>query len=184
MRNRGIIVIALVAILSGYWLAQAGGPPTGPPPGPTMVTLGELSAKLDSLGSALPGGRYTFIGVSSGTTQGNAGWKGMSDLCAADYDPNTFPGVRMCLSVEIMATPPEAWPALADAWVHPTIAATVTTANSLLDISGRMTDIPARLSCAGWAVTDTNYTGIALKSNGGFSAYVCDETLAVACCAQ
>jgi len=150
-----------------------------------MVTLQDLDVKLSALVTAHS--VHRFVGATSATAQGNAGWKGMGDRCQNEFG-GTYSSVRVCFSEEIMRTPSSAWPSLSGAsgfWVHPSfqpLAAGTTGANYGLDASGNSSGL-GYMTCIHWTYAQNDGSGLALDSTGAFKLLPCDGNLGVACCA-
>ncbi len=88
---------------------------------------------------------YRFVGFSSGTTKGGAGWFGFAKLCAADYGERA----RMCTTVEVFRTvPPTTTEFGGYGWVHPVLV--VTARDYARDFSGSIAE-----TCNGWGVQST-----------------------------
>ncbi len=170
-----------VVVLGVYWMTHAGNLEPPGAPASTMVTLSDLDAKLSSLVAAhnLPN---RFVGVTSATTTGLAGFKGMGDLCRSQF-AGTYPNVRMCFSEEIMRTPPAQWPALGgNYWVQPTFQAAVAQPPYVLDISGYYSTMD-NLTCTAWNSNSSSVFGLVVTVIGSFVVYPCDNAFGVTCCA-
>ena len=143
--------------------------------------LQSTDAKLSSLVAAhnLPN---RFVGVTSATTSGLAGWKGMGDLCRSQFG-GTYPNVRMCFSEEVMRTPPAQWPALAGShWVQPTFQAPVAEPPYVLDVSGFYSSM-GNMTCVAWNSNSSSVFGLTLTSLGSFVVDACSNAIGVTCCA-
>lgn len=174
------VTAVVIAAFSVYLIGRAGSLEPPGPPSPTMVTLDEISAKLD----ALTGPSFQFVSVTTAVRPANVGWKGMSDACQKEFR-SKYPSVRFCTSQEMLDTPVQNWPAAtASAWVQPKI---VDSGGALAtDASGRDAGRPAEFNCFSWTTATGSTTGLALVVAPGSVAFdlrQCDWPLHVACCA-
>jgi hypothetical protein len=137
-----------------------------------------------------------FIGVTTTSVSGNAGWRNLNLACNAEFGA-TYPTARMCTSKDILRTPVTQWPSLpGDAWVQPIIASAALAFDTgpgrlwggIQELSGVTVGSPADVSCNGWtgtSISGSSNLGLVLKSNGGFGVNSCIySTNAVTCCAD
>ncbi len=70
-------------------------------------------------------GPYVFIGFSSGTTKGGAGYPGMNALCQDDFGDDA----RMATTLEYIVSPDASAPGATTAWIDPVGSTGSTTCN-------------------------------------------------------
>jgi len=141
-----------------------------------------LKAQVETLqstsGNALP----QYVGVSSGTIDGEQGIRAMTEVCHAYYL-----GSRICMTEEYVKTSnfPTAV-AGGNAWISPSQLAGVGDVGTYNDFpvvevfSGKQSVNGGRaLSCSGW---NGGSSGIIVMADGGFSSSQCSISNAVACC--
>ena len=126
MNRRSLTLVTVILVAAGlYWVSQAGSLEPPGPPGPTMVTLEDLDARIDDLTSAVAHPAYRLVGFSDLEFYGDGGVIAFTQACQ-----DVFPRSRMCTSNEILLTVNyPAGPVLADpsdftkplgGWVRPT----------------------------------------------------------------
>ena len=105
--RQGVVASAVILTLfGGYLVVRAGSLDPSGSPAPTMVTLQQIYDKASAAAAqSSPCELYRFVGVSSASSNGGAGWKGLSNLCVSQF-VSTYPSIRMCTSEEILRTPP------------------------------------------------------------------------------
>ena len=132
--------------------------------------------------------RFQLVGFTSAAFTGGQGVLGFTNACQAE----SFPGSRMCSSIEVMETVAVRSGLTGDAWVRPTFQPT---GGNTLDASGRNTN-PAYLTCDSWRggqlgprtdnwgrVSPSALTGLSVSAAGVFVLQGCGVAQSVACCA-
>ena len=125
--------------------------------------------------------KFHHVGVTSTTSTGGVGIGALNNACDA-----TFPGSRMCTTVEIMETTPFPAGVQRGAWVRPLIIG-LDSQRQLLDASGFHefpTIVGEGLSCRGWQSSSAQHGGMeVVGSTGLFTATSCSDSRPAACCA-
>ncbi|GAA5186013.1 hypothetical protein [Ferrimonas gelatinilytica] len=124
-----------------------------------------------------------YVGVSNGTTTGDAGIAGMTQLCQADY-----PGSRMCTSVEFANS--TSFPNLPNnsAFIRPVLGSLSDgdyQNNYVFDSGSGRTLKTTQTSCGGWTVGSVGSShgfALGINSAGGFMVLGCANANPVACC--
>ena len=124
---------------------------------------------------------YRFVAVTSATTPADVGWKGMADLCRAEFAAE-HPEARMCFTEETLRTNPSKWPEFTgQAWVQPVVVAAAGSTQfwdvTTLSYNG------GNRNCDMWSLTLPTRRGMTVQSNGTFPTPICDTSHSVACCA-
>ena len=188
VKSAGVVLLAVVGIPTS---AVAGDLIPPGPPAPTMTTLAAIDAKLNALSET--NSLYRFVGVTTATTQGGAGWKGLNDLCVAQF-ATTYQSTRMCSTEEVMKTPVRAWPTLAGEpsgyWLQPVLLFSAFSGSNfyVFEYSGAFFTSSGSpggaLSCDRWSTINSSGVGIALSSAGSIATVTCNTSLGVACCSS
>lgn len=132
--------------------------------------------------------KFQYVGVSEEGVRGSSGIISLNNACHA-----TFPGSRMCTSVEIMntANPPDVRANLSNriAWVRPQIIG-LTNTEKQIDASGYIAkSSTTSLSCGGWgSLGAVSKSGLVLfyesnSRNGAFYEAGCGSYQATCCAA-
>lgn len=104
---------------------------------------------------------FRLVGSTMQTTNGGAGFFGMSALCASEFN-----GSRMCLLNEALQTLNPPSDLAHESWIDPG-----------MEPRNEIT------SCGGWIYMSSGFRGRVLRSNGRYPNIPCDSQLPVACCA-
>jgi len=120
----------------------------------------------DSRISALEGSVASqFMGFSSSTAIGNAGFLGMGNLCHT-----TFSGSHMCSTTEFATARMNGVTVSGNAWITP------------ISKIGENTLANSNDSCMGWNTNNGAVWGAIINSNGGIYRSACSTSNYVACC--
>lgn len=140
------------------------------------------SAKQQQVSIPLDGGQpppanadapYRFVGFTTGTTNGGAGYIGLYALCQADYGPDA----KACTSNEYLRSVNATGPANA-AWLLPTVVGGSFNEGGF-DYSGVGVE-----TCGGWNRVSGGDFGLSvLGPQGGLGRSACSSVLPVTCCA-
>lgn len=116
-----------------------------------------------------------FLGFSSATPDGAAGYRGMMDACQA-----SFPDSRICNSREMIESGALAPNEGSSAWVQPYW---VPGGSGAYDITGSPITTPGNLTCNAWGSSSSDDTGLSVHGGAyNFGPVSCDHAQPVACC--
>lgn len=90
--------------------------------GALVIMASPLSAAPNKTPTSGP---YEFVGFSSGTTKGGAGYPGMNALCQDDFGDDA----RMATTLEYIVSPEASAPGATTAWIDPIGPTSSTTCN-------------------------------------------------------
>jgi len=122
--------------------------------------------------------QYVWVGSSVTTGAGNQGPVNFSRYCDA-----TFPGSRMCSTVEVIGTlypPPETTP---NAWVRPSFSGYLNAAGEAMDLATGKVMLPDDMNCWAWSTGGELTTGLIVQFDGTIRPVPCNNFLPIACCA-
>ena len=132
-------------------------------------------------GDCKEGSRYQLVGKSSQSFRGFEGVVRLNNACSA-----TFPGSRMCTSVEVMETASFTGNLSGSSWVRPTIVG-VDSRGTVVDASGVAgSTLRGGLSCRGWSarllvpIGSRGSTGLAIGFGGRIGQASCSRPQTVA----
>ena len=135
-------------------------------------------------GDCKDGARFQLVGKTSTSFRGFEGVVRFNNACSA-----TFPGSRMCTSVEVMESAPFTGDLSGSSWVRPTIVG-VDARGSVVDASGAVgLASGGGLACRGWSagalgpIRGRRPTGLVVGVGGRLGQTPCNLPRTVACCA-
>lgn len=135
-----------------------------------MAVAGPVSAQTPE---------FQLVGFSTATATGDAGILGLNKLCH-----NEFPGSRLCVSDEVIATVNPTLEVTREyAWVHSKLVVSLSAAQNVYDATGKALSVPGHSpNCEGWSYQAT--WGMTITTDSGAAINrLCSESNRVACCA-
>jgi len=128
-----------------------------------------------------PATGFEYVGISSGSTDGDAGLFAMHGLCAATFDKS-----RMCTSEEIVQTVNPPVLATGFAWAQPILTGTnynPISMSSLVVEKYYGISFPDGIDCNGWEGGASESGLVLLTDTGQLRVRNCTLSNPVACCA-